>query len=254
MMIKLKRKNVTQVSSLSKKLHNLFYVDTNEKSILTSKLTQLLTGRYVSKSLDVGPGPGLITEPLYKSCQELTLVEMLPEYEEILKEKFPNADILTMSFLDFVTVEVFDIILCSHVLYYFNDDSLDIVLDKLIDFLNYSGMLIIVLLDCDYILQYFKPKLGHLFGVNFIKINTIIDFLLKKGQVEFIEYFYKKKFKNHDDFIDYLFHFLSLKNKEDLLTCREEINKLSANLIKEKDYYILQQHGKLLILNKQDKL
>lgn len=225
-------------------------METNEKDILTKKLVQLLAGKNVSKALDVGPGPGLITEPVYKRCQELTLIEPLAEYTQVLQEKFPSSTILTQSFLDFSTDEKFDIILCSHVLYYFNGPSLKLALDKLINLLSTSGILIIILLDCDYLLQYFKPTVGHLFGVNFININTVFHFLSKLGRTEFVEYFFEKSFRNNDSFLDYLFHFLSLKNKDDLLSCQKELNKLSSLLIKEEDRYILQQHGKLLILTK----
>jgi len=237
-------------NSLSEKLHNLFYVETNEKNILTKKLTQLLEGKHVSKALDVGPGPGLITEPVYQRCQELTLIEPLAEYVPVLQEKFPSATILTQSFLDFSTNEKFDIILCSHVLYYFNNSTLKIALDKLINLLSTSGILIIILLDCDYLLQYFKPTIGHLFGVNFININTILHFLSERGKTEFVEYFFEKKLKNYDALLEYLFHFLSLNNKEDLLSCHQELKQLSSLLLKKEDHYVLQQHGKLLILTK----
>ena len=242
--------NILQSENLHVKLSKLFYQDTNEKRVLRKKLSQLLDGRTFLNGLDVGPGPGLITQPLYDRCQSLTLVELLPVYEQILNKKFPNSNVLIESFSDFHPKNKFDIILCSHVLYYFDKQSIDSVLKKLITSLNPEGILILILLDCDFILQYFNDKLNHLFGVNFIDIKTIEKQLSKSGEVEFREYFFDKHFKNKEEFNNYLFNFLSLKKELHFLKCSDEINRITSTLEKTKNSYLLQQHGKILIYKK----
>lgn len=245
-----KLESIFQPENFHKKLSKLFYQDTGEKRVLRKKLSQLLDGRTFLNGLDVGPGPGLITQPLYDRCQSLTLVELLPIYEKMLCKKFPNANVLIESISDFSPKNKFDIILCSHVLYYFDKQSIDSVLTKLITSLNPEGILILILLDCDFILQYFNDKLNHLFGVNFIDIKTIGNKLSKLGKVEFWEYFFDKKFKNKEEFNHYLFNFLSIKKESDFLTCTGEINRITSSLENVKNKYVLQQHGKILIYKK----
>lgn len=227
---------------------NLFYKKCTEKVVLNKKLTQLLDNHHFVKGLDIGPGPGLLSEPIYKRCQHLILLEILSEYGPMLKKRYPKADVIIESFLKYEFGEKFDIILCSHVLYYFTDEQLEIVLEKLYNYLSTDGFLIIILLDCNFILQYFEREFGKSFGVNFINFDKIYQYFSCRGKTEFIDYYFDKFFYNKLDFTKYIYQFLSIEGNADF---QDKVNDVFSHLEKLDDNYLMQQHGKILLFERE---
>ena len=72
----------------------VFYSKSDEKFTLRALLENIFADRQFERALDVGPGAGYISEPLANRTKQLTMIEKQPEYAEILRTKFANANIV----------------------------------------------------------------------------------------------------------------------------------------------------------------
>lgn len=149
------------------RIEGLFYSKSDEKFTVRSLLDEVFAGACFDSALDVGPGPGHITEPLALATKNLTLVERQAHYEPILRKQFPNARLIVSDFEDAGLVGPYNAILLSHVLYYRPVESWAAFCAKLIELLADNGELYVILNsdagDWWKIVHHYSPKLaGHM--------------------------------------------------------------------------------------------
>jgi trans-aconitate methyltransferase len=121
------------------------YDRTDEKPVLKAHLTQVLGKRRFSHALDVGPGPGELTEVLHQHSDRLTLVEITPSFEPVLKRRFPAARVVIDSIGTFDLKQEFDAILYSQGLYYQPESEWFSICKRLYDSLLTGGELILIM-------------------------------------------------------------------------------------------------------------
>ena len=127
------------------RIEKFIYSRTDEKKIVSGLIHDLIKNKPIEDALDIGTGPGLITKPLYDASKSLTLIEMDAGYADTLRKKFPKANLRVGSFLDFNFRHEFDVILCSHVLYYVPEDRWLEIFKKFISWLREGGRVLCVI-------------------------------------------------------------------------------------------------------------
>lgn len=132
-------------NSYANRMEGLFYSKSDEKFTVRALLDQIFANRSFERALDVGAGRGHITEPLARRTRQLVLVDRNPGCEEILKQQFPNAKIVVSEIDSAPLVGKFDVVLCSHFLYYQRTDTWVPFCERLLNLLSDSGELLIVL-------------------------------------------------------------------------------------------------------------
>ena len=121
------------------------YDRSNEKPLLREKLEKILRGRSFRHALDVGPGPGFVTEILAQHSKQLTLVEITPSFEKGLRQKFPDARVIIDSIGNVPLKQEFDAVLYSQGLYYQKESEWFSVCKRLHDTLLPGGLLMVVM-------------------------------------------------------------------------------------------------------------
>jgi anti-anti-sigma factor len=125
----------------------LFVASTNEKQLEIEWITWEATGLPQRRAfLDVGAGGGDLTGPISHLFERTTVVEPNAEQTRRLRDRFPRFTVLE-STLDRADLgsEPFDLILCSHVLYYVPQSEWPGHVRKMHRHLAPDGKLIIVL-------------------------------------------------------------------------------------------------------------
>jgi SAM-dependent methyltransferase len=100
--------------------------------------------------LDVGAGPGLITEPLATYFEEVTIIEPDPVYCLNALEKLLSQSKLVTAFNGtwddvFLGSRLYDLIVCSHVLYFVEAPKWGHFIEKMISYLAPGGRLAVIL-------------------------------------------------------------------------------------------------------------
>lgn len=124
---------------------NIFYTKSDEKFVLRPLLDEIFGDRKFEFAMDVGPGAGHITEPLARRSRSLLLVEKSAAFQETLKQRFPDAQILLSPIEDVERDERFDIIVLAHVLYYHPAQNWLELLEKLGGMLSSAGEIVVIL-------------------------------------------------------------------------------------------------------------
>jgi SAM-dependent methyltransferase len=132
-------------SNLAERQEVLFYSKSDEKFTVRALLDDLLGERQFDRALDVGCGPGHITEPLARRTRQLVLMEKMPQFEESLKRQFPNAKVIVSDFRETQPTGKFDVILFAHVLYYQPAEQWLEICKSMLELLTDEGELVIVL-------------------------------------------------------------------------------------------------------------
>ncbi len=132
-------------NSSADRVEEVFYSRSDEKFTLRALLDEILGDRKFNKALDVGPGAGHISETLARRTRELTMVELSPRYQDILRSQFENARIITASIAEVPLKSEFELILFSHNLYYHPEDQWLSLCRRLFDLLVPGGELIIIM-------------------------------------------------------------------------------------------------------------
>jgi trans-aconitate methyltransferase len=125
----------------------LFYSKTNEKTVVAKLLRENFLDRKFNKALDIGAGPGEITNILAQHADALTIVEANTFYENTLRNKFPRANVIIG---DVRTTELdsdFNFILLNQVLYFFPANEWLTICGNLRNKLSSGGELLIILND-----------------------------------------------------------------------------------------------------------
>ena len=184
------------------RIEKFIYSSTDEKKIVSDLIRNIIKNKPIENALDIGAGPGLITKPLYEASKNLTLIEMDPGYTDTLRKKFPKANLRVGSFLDFNFRNEFDVILCSHVLYYVLEDQWLEIFKKFISWMRKGGQVLCVINtdkgDWWKIVNEFKNDLKASCKFYYQPWSQFKEILSTLGKVESHQYKYNVTYKDHD--------------------------------------------------------
>lgn len=227
----------------------VIYGTSNEKFVLEAMFRQLFEVKHYSNVLDIGPGPGLISQPIYEHCDHLTLLEVLPEYEKILKDKFPEAEVVIGS-IDHIKFEKkFDAIVLSHVLYYFPEDQWIDLINRLLLCLADGGELMIVVWDSHFITDIFLPRLKSAVSITpMMPISKLIGMLEAIADVESTKIPIAMTMQNDEQIIKLIAHMLGLEHYSAIESCKDELLQFKKLLVKSGEVSILNSNNILLRL------
>ncbi len=235
--------------NFAESMEKLYYSNSNEKTILTSLIHQILDKKTFNHGLDIGAGQGLITQPLADRCQQLTLIEPLIEHANLLKKKFIHSNVYPGLFQNFQTDALFDIILCAHMLYYLQPAELIPTLLRMVKLLTKNGMLLLINGEVDFIFSIFSSQLSQQFKVTLPKTKEIVHILSPFGKCEIITSPYDKVFFNEQEMLSYLAQYLTV-TEADVLSCPAELAQFK-NLLKWDESKITLTHTNSLICFKK---
>ncbi len=215
----------------------------NEKDLLLKTIQNLTKSNKKINFLEIGMGTiPLFANGLYKTVDSYTIIEKrslqhrLPENVYYIQDDFETA----------LISQSFDIILASHVIYYFKD--LNKAIKKIITQLKNNGIAIFVVNGKDFDYGLAKHAISKITKKTFtftydILVNALKKFKCKEQFVD-TEIF----FKNHEELYESLRLFFDLLPKEYENNKGMIVNWLSHN-IKGKSFKMKQ---KLFIVPKQD--
>ena len=141
--------SLSKISIFEKKYTNI------EKSLVnncdySNQINDLIQKNIISKLnskkafLDIGAGPGKITQLLSKKFIKTYIVEPNENYNDFYKEN--NFITYNLNYMDYNLDKKYDFILCSHVLYYVGDKDWTAFIKKIYDSLEKGGKAVIVLI------------------------------------------------------------------------------------------------------------
>lgn len=112
-----------------------FVSNTNEKNILVDKISSLLNGRKASSCLEIGLGISpYFAQRLSSKFQRYVIIE-----KRVINEKIPKkATLINADFENYDINQKFDVIVASHVIYYFNDKNNAV--EKIFNLLKPNGI------------------------------------------------------------------------------------------------------------------
>jgi cyclopropane fatty-acyl-phospholipid synthase-like methyltransferase len=124
---------------------NFLLIDkySNEKEAIIQEAVDFFKPRREHVFLDVGAGDGKITRQIGKKARKTMAVETNRKFVGELK-KIPRTKVYVKKFESFLPDEKFDLILASHVLYYFSKKNRFQFVEKMYDLLNDYGKLCII--------------------------------------------------------------------------------------------------------------
>lgn len=181
-----------QTTMCAERSDGLFYSKSDEKFTVRALLEDLFGNRVFERGLDIGCGPGHITEPLALRTKQLTLVEKVPELQDLLRRKFSNARILISDFNEMQLSSKFDAILFAHVLYYQPVERWSDIVKSLLSLLSDEGELFVILNadsgDWWKIMQTFTPSLSQHFSFHYIPLSKFKRELAQIATVQSFPY------------------------------------------------------------------
>lgn len=125
----------------------LFAMSSTEKGIELLKIGEIIAGlKKRGKFLDIGAGGGDIAIPVSQSFDETTIVEPNEKQASMLKRRCPHFRIYNDCWenIDLGSGR-YDFILCSHVLYYIEEDKWLATIEKMYNHLEDDGCIAVVL-------------------------------------------------------------------------------------------------------------
>ena len=81
--------------SYSTDMEEDFYSRTDEKKIIRQRLRKILAGRQFDHAIDLACGKGDLIPVLTELSKNVTAVDILPEYAQIVKKRFPDVNNIT---------------------------------------------------------------------------------------------------------------------------------------------------------------
>ncbi len=212
-------------------MSSLYYDTTDEKAIITQHLEEHLGKQHFANGIDLGAGPGLISMPLYQRCQNYTLLELLPIYKETLHTKFPNANIAIDNIEDFpLEKNHYDLMLYSHVQYYYPESTWIPTLNKLYDLVAPEGLLIVIFGDTRLIFDLFENETKDICHVYCLQYEKYKQGLEAFNNFDVIPYRTYHTFSNIDEIKKYLQNFFRMEGITELPTFEEKLKILIDKL------------------------
>ncbi len=213
-------------NTYTKRIEKYLYSKTNEKKIAKKKLKEIFKNKKFRHLLDIGSGPGELLKSISNQAKQISIIEIIPEYEKTLKKQFPKANIIIDSIDHVELKKKYDFILMSHVLYYFPEKEWTLLCRKLFNALIQDGYLVIIMAndssDWWMTVKHYWDKLRKYIRFDYIPI------LKFKNQLSFLGKVTSYNFSA-------TIHF---KNKENLVSCiTNEVLQISDEAILEKYKY-----------------
>jgi len=193
-------------SEYSKKIEKYLYSKTDEKIIASKMLRDIFSGKMFKNVLDVGAGPGDLSATLADMAEKLTLVEIVSEYEAVLRKRFPDARVIVDTIDNVYLAAEYDFIFLSHVLYYFPEKEWFGLVKRLHEALIPGGNLVIVMMNdtgdwWKIINNYWRPLRKYI-RFDYIPLPIFKEGLAKIGPVETYPFTNKVIFDSKDALID----------------------------------------------------
>lgn len=126
---------------------DLLTKSSTEKGIELLKIGEIIAGlARREKFLDIGAGGGDLTIPISQSFGRTVIVEPNEKQTAIFRQRYPQVEVYNELWeqVDFGT-QRFDLILCSHVLYYIEEGKWLPAVEKMHRHLEENGVVIIIL-------------------------------------------------------------------------------------------------------------
>lgn len=212
-----------------------FVQSTNEKDLLVNKISDILTGKPHKKCLEIGLGTSpYFAQKLAQDFEHYVIIERrkvqepLPDYVSLINDDWENVQL----------GEKFDVVIASHVIYYFKDKKAAI--KKMFDSLQNGGRTIFVVngKESDYgpLKLFFSKLIGEMYKFTY---DELLEILQEK---EVKEYTLPSEicFSSFDDLFDTLR--LSFDNYPN------EYQKLKPKII---EYFKQKIRGKKFIIDQK---
>jgi SAM-dependent methyltransferase len=200
--------------------------------------------------LDIGPGTGALTQMIGEKFNYVTAVDSNIEPLLSLKKNFPNPTKLKIIHQSIIDVNVprnkFDLAILSHVLYYIPVNKWTCIIDKLLNSLVPSGVLVVILNG-----GMGKAKLIKHFGGTPRNIDHLLPDLTEKSGVNVEMYVSKEIFYSLG--LEPLLHISGIHLLDaGISASREDLTSyLEKNSTKVNGIYELDVNQKFLILQKK---
>lgn len=231
-------------------IKELLYDMSDEKQVLEQTLYQQFQKKHYAQVLDIGPGPGLISKPMYDHSEHLTMIELLPEYEETLKNNFPKADVIINSITNFQFEKKFDAIVLAHVLYFFPENQWPGLVGRLLNNLTDQGELFIAVWDSHFVYDLFMPKVAPFNSVTpMMPVPTLTTMLQKLANVEVIEIPTLMRIRDEEQIITLVAHMLGVEDRALIANCKDELQQFKSWLIIENGQQLLRSNNILYRLS-----
>ncbi|MHA1292031.1 MAG: class I SAM-dependent methyltransferase [Promethearchaeota archaeon] len=199
------------------------------------------------KFLDIGAGNGILTNYISKYFKETYCVEPNDVNVKMLKE-LNFKKIFNCGIEEFNTNEKFDLVLCSHVLYYIKREFWLDIITKMKGFLDDNGILVILLQSKDGEFQrFFNIFSGDKYNIDPIALNHELNTINLKTQIHHFKITFKTK--DFKEFLEILY-FLLLDRKENLKKKEELLIRYINSHFKRNGYYLLTQDIDMILIFK----
>jgi trans-aconitate methyltransferase len=232
----------------------LYFSKTDEKQILAYELRKIFNDRVYGQVLDVGPGPGEITQLINSHAIHLTLVEPETDYHDGLKDHFPKAKIIPRRYEAHDLDNCYDLIFISHALYFISKDRWLPTCKKSFDALNKGGQLIIVLNDHE------KTELGKLMKRyscleehcrwNYIPLDEFEEQLRRFGSVTSTTYSYTVVLNDRNEFTDAVLRVvLDLDSEELIEEYKPDVEEVAEDFKREDGRYAISAEARIIVVS-----
>lgn len=125
---------------------NIFdwYTDhSNHENMISDNIIEIIKNKENNYLLDIGAGNGYITTKISKYFKHTTILEPNLKHK-INYDAIDNKEVHHNFFSDFETKDKYNLILCSHVLYYIDVEEWNDFFTKILKMLNSGGICIVI--------------------------------------------------------------------------------------------------------------
>lgn len=183
-----------------------YYRYSNEKEVLLELLGQELKGNYRT-ALDVGAGDGRISQLLSVRSRYLSLCEQNLFYKETLKNRFPNATLMTVP-IQSAILKTYDCILVSQSMYSHDTENWIPVIHWLLEHLNEGGDLHLIVNsdqgDWWEAVRGIWTTAPDALAFNYFPSSQLIQRLSETNHIKTKRFAYQMAFPNRSSFENYI--------------------------------------------------
>jgi SAM-dependent methyltransferase len=241
--------------TFSERVDEHLYSKSDEKGMVGRFLNARYSGRKIKHLLDVGAGPGELTEHIAGLAGKLTIIEMVREYREKLHSRFPQASIILDS-IDNVTLKSeYDLILFSQVLYYFPECEWKPLIEKLYNALIPGGELVVVMVadsgDWWTIVSSYWGSLREYIRFDYIPLSSFKKKISDIAEIESHPFTCHIVYKTADELVEAIGReVLQICDDDILAKSRHDFTCLAERFKQQNGSYTLHMDCEALILKK----
>jgi trans-aconitate methyltransferase len=233
----------------------LFYSKTDEKRIVAQLLSERFEDRRFENALDVGAGPGDITEIVAQHAVKLTAVEPNSVYEPRLSARFPHAKILTTDIRRAPLDPEYDLVLLNQILYFIPAREWLSVCHKLIGRLREGGEFIVILNDhhsgdLKKIYEPYYERLRSYIPWDYMPLENLAAGLKTEGKtIDVAVYSYRVTYENLEEITTAIADvFLGINDAKIKQQYWPEFGKLAQSFRERDGTYRISANAKILAL------